>query len=60
MGIRWKITLIFLAVFLVTLLPVNFFLFNRVDKSLRQADQVELLAEAEKIAEQVQIGRAHV
>ena len=55
MGIRWKITLIFLAVFLVTLLPVNFFLFNRVDKSLRQADQVELLAEAEKIAEQVRL-----
>jgi signal transduction histidine kinase len=54
-GIRGKITLIFLAVFLVTLLPVNYFLFGRVHESLKRADQVELSAEAQKIVEQVRM-----
>ncbi|MCU0420224.1 MAG: HAMP domain-containing histidine kinase [Cyclobacteriaceae bacterium] len=55
MGIRGKITLIFLAVFLVTWVPVSFFLFDWVSQSLQRADQVELEAEAAKILNQVRL-----
>jgi two-component system, OmpR family, heavy metal sensor histidine kinase CusS len=54
-GIRGKITLVFLGVFLVTLLPVNFFLFNRVSHSLKRADGIELEAEGNKILDQVRL-----
>lgn len=54
-GIRGKTALIFFGVFLVIVLPVNFFIYKNVKQILIQADTLELQAEGEKLIDKVRL-----
>jgi signal transduction histidine kinase len=54
-SLRAKASVLFFAVFLVIILPVNYIIYGKVRSTLAEADTKELRAEADKIAGQVRL-----
>ncbi len=54
-SLRAKASVLFFAVFLLIILPVNYIIYGKVRSTLAEADTKELHAEAEKIAGQVRL-----
>ncbi len=55
LGIQGKTALIFFGVFILIILPVNFFVYSNVKRLLAEADSKELIAEGERLLNQVRL-----
>jgi hypothetical protein len=60
LGIQGKTALIFFGVFILIILPVNFFIYSNVKRLLVQADTKELTAEGERLLNQVRLDPPNV
>jgi two-component system heavy metal sensor histidine kinase CusS len=54
-SLRTKASFLFFGAFLVIILPVSYLIYKQVGKTLSEADDKELKAEAEKLASQVKL-----